>query len=213
MMIGTILLAAVQTSPTATKPTDNPASARPITDAGTWVTPSDYPALAMREQREGVTGFLLTIGPDGVPEKCEIVFSSGHADLDATTCQLLSKRARFTPATDAKGKAVTGRYTNRIRWQIPDVPDTRPNQIVEGTQILRFTLLASGDMRDCEVINVDGSSNPVIASAICNQGRMVPFRDETGRDVARRVTITSSSVIEPVPDGATSTASVTKSEQ
>jgi TonB family protein len=210
MMIGTILLAALQASPAPAQPSDNPSRARTITDPQTWVTPSDYPALAMREKREGATGFLLTIGPDGVPQKCEILSSSGHADLDAKACQLL---ARFTPATDAKGKAVIGSYASRVRWQIPDVPDTAPNLIVAGTQILRFTLSESGDLRDCEVINVDGSSNTVMASAMCGGGRMVPFRDEAGRDVARRVTITSSAKIEPVSVSVTPPAAAAKPEQ
>lgn len=91
----------------------------PATNPGGWVTNDDYPVSAMREEREGMTGFKLTIGADGLPTGCDIVAPSGHADLDTATCQLIMQRARFTPGRNARGEAVGGTYSNRIRWQIP----------------------------------------------------------------------------------------------
>ncbi|WP_083734138.1 energy transducer TonB [Sphingopyxis sp. KK2] len=102
---------------------------RPLTPAGNpglWATNDDYPAAAMREEREGTSGFRLTIDANGLPIACDIVSSSGHADLDSTTCALLLERARFRPGLDAAGKRVGGTYTNRIRWQIPDGTDAKP---------------------------------------------------------------------------------------
>lgn len=92
----------------------------PATNPGSWATNDDYPASAMREEREGTTGFKLTVGVDGLPTQCEIISSSGHADLDTTTCRLIMERARFTPGRDKNGKVVGGTYSNRIRWQIPE---------------------------------------------------------------------------------------------
>ncbi|SBV33990.1 protein of unknown function [uncultured Sphingopyxis sp.] len=92
----------------------------PATNPGSWATNDDYPASAMREEREGTTGFRLTIAADGLPTSCEITAPSGHADLDAETCRLVMARARFTPGRDARGEAVGGTYSNRIRWQIPE---------------------------------------------------------------------------------------------
>jgi TonB family protein len=91
----------------------------PATNPGSWVTNDDYPAIAMREEREGTTGFKLTIGADGLPTGCDIIAPSGHGDLDVLTCQLILQRARFTPGRNARGEAVGGTYSNRIRWQIP----------------------------------------------------------------------------------------------
>lgn len=96
----------------------------PTTNPGTWVTNSDYPARAMREEREGTTGFRLSYDASGLPQKCDIVSSSGHADLDAATCDLTMSRARFQPGKDRAGKPVGGTYTNRIRWGIPAGPPT-----------------------------------------------------------------------------------------
>jgi TonB family protein len=95
----------------------------PATNPASWVTNQDYPVAAMRDEREGVSGFRLTIGPDGLPQRCEIIGSSGHPDLDAATCRLVMERARFKPGRNARGEAVGGTYSNRIRWQIPDGSD------------------------------------------------------------------------------------------
>jgi TonB family protein len=92
----------------------------PATNPGGWATNDDYPVRAMREEREGTTEFRLTIGSDGLPAACNVTSSSGHADLDATTCRLLMERARFRPGRDAKGNSTGGTYSNRIRWQIPE---------------------------------------------------------------------------------------------
>lgn len=92
----------------------------PTTNPGSWVTSGDYPATAMRDQREGTTAFRLVVGVDGLPSKCDVIESSGHADLDTTTCRLLMERARFKPAHDERGQPAAGTYSNRIRWQIPD---------------------------------------------------------------------------------------------
>ena len=91
----------------------------PAANPGLWVTTNDYPAEALREKREGTVGFVLTVGADGMVSACQITTSSGHPDLDTTACGLIAQRARFTPAKNAKGVDVAGRYANRVRWQIP----------------------------------------------------------------------------------------------
>ena len=93
---------------------------KPVTNPGSWVTPADYPPASLRDEKEGVTGFRLTVGPDGLPRRCEIVASSGSEELDTATCRLIMQRARFETQRDDKGVRVGGTYSNRIRWQIPD---------------------------------------------------------------------------------------------
>jgi len=67
-----------------------------------WITNADYPSTALRERREGRASYKLTIDASGRVSRCEITASTGHADLDAQTCRLLSRRARFvkTGGTD-----------------------------------------------------------------------------------------------------------------
>ena len=52
----------------------------------------------------GLLGF--EIGADGRVKQCTVIQSSGHADLDATTCRLIKQRFRYRPARDARGNAV-----------------------------------------------------------------------------------------------------------
>jgi periplasmic protein TonB len=86
---------------------------------GNWANTNDYPSRALQQEREGTTGFRVTVGADGKVVDCQITSSSGHADLDAATCSNVKRRARFAPATDDDGNPTTGSYANRVRWQIP----------------------------------------------------------------------------------------------
>lgn len=100
-------------------PRFTPKGASPKGNPGNWATTNDYPARALREEREGTTGFRVTVGPDGRVTDCQITSSSGHSDLDQATCDNVRRRARFAPATDGEGNPTTGSYQNRVRWVIP----------------------------------------------------------------------------------------------
>ena len=100
-------------------PKFTPKSAQPKGNPGSWATTNDYPTRALREEREGVTGFRVTVGTDGRATGCDVTSSSGSADLDQATCSNVMRRARFTPATDGEGNPTTGSYSSRVRWVIP----------------------------------------------------------------------------------------------
>lgn len=87
---------------------------------GEWVTSDDYPSRALREERQGVTGFRLDIGPDGKVTNCVVTSSSGSPDLDAEACRLLPRRARFKAAVGTDGQPMADTYSNRIVWKIPE---------------------------------------------------------------------------------------------
>jgi len=100
-------------------PRFTPKSPAPKGNPGNWATSNDYPSRALREEREGTTGFRVTVGADGRVTDCQITSSSGSPDLDQTACEKIRQRARFTPATDGDGNPTTGSYQNRVRWVIP----------------------------------------------------------------------------------------------
>ncbi|HXD03378.1 MAG TPA: energy transducer TonB [Novosphingobium sp.] len=100
-------------------PRFTPKGAAPKGNPGNWATANDYPSRALREEREGTTGFRVTVGPDGRVTDCQITSSSGSPDLDQTACEKIRQRARFTPATDGEGNPTSGTYSNRVRWVIP----------------------------------------------------------------------------------------------
>lgn len=105
--------------PAAPPPPSKASGAQPRGNPGSWATPNDYPARALREERAGTTRFRVTIGPDGRVTNCEVTGSSGHADLDEATCKNVTRRARFKPALDSAGNPISDTYSNAVRWEIP----------------------------------------------------------------------------------------------
>lgn len=105
--------------PAAPPPPSKASGASPRGNPGSWATPNDYPARALREERAGTTRFRVTIGPDGRVTDCQVTGSSGHADLDEATCKNVTRRARFKPALDQAGNPISDTYSNAVRWEIP----------------------------------------------------------------------------------------------
>ncbi len=105
--------------PAPPPPRFQPKGAAPKGNPANWATTNDYPSRALREEREGTTGFRVTVGPDGRVTSCSVTSSSGSSDLDEATCSNVTRRARFTPAMDGEGNPTSGSYSNRIRWVIP----------------------------------------------------------------------------------------------
>ncbi|MCP9222311.1 energy transducer TonB [Erythrobacter sp. LQ02-29] len=101
------------------QPSFDPVPARVANDASSWVTQSDYRTSWITREWAGTASFRLSIGTDGKVKQCSITRSTGHAALDDATCALVSKRAKFKPATGSSGAKVAGSYTGSVRWQIP----------------------------------------------------------------------------------------------
>lgn len=82
----------------------------------------DYPLAALRNQASGATTVVLQVSAKGRLERCDIATSSGNDVLDATTCRLIVQRARFAPALDERGRVAPGTVRQRVRWELPPVP-------------------------------------------------------------------------------------------
>ncbi|MEZ5743511.1 MAG: energy transducer TonB [Sphingomonadaceae bacterium] len=91
----------------------------PLSNPDSWTALSDYPSRALRERREGKTSVTLTVGVAGNVTSCRVIKSSGHADLDHLTCDLLSRRAKFSPATDEEGRPIVASYPTMVNWSLP----------------------------------------------------------------------------------------------
>jgi protein TonB len=105
------------TTPT---PRFSPSAARPRNNPGTWVTEADYRSSWINREMIGTARFRLEITPDGRVQNCTITGSSGHAELDAATCQLVTRRARFEAAKDETGARTGGSYASSVRWELPE---------------------------------------------------------------------------------------------
>jgi protein TonB len=95
---------------------------RPPQERGTaqsYVSRDDYPAAARDSGAEGTVRFRLTIDPAGRVIGCDIKSSSGSAVLDMATCNLMRRRARFTPAIDSNGNPGVGTIEQVVVWKRP----------------------------------------------------------------------------------------------
>lgn len=95
-------------------------TAQPVGRYADWFGPDDYPASAVRAEKEGAVRIALLIGADGAVEACEIVARSGTNSLDRGTCRAAVRHGRFIAARDAKGRAIPSRIElPRVRWVLP----------------------------------------------------------------------------------------------
>ena len=79
----------------------------------------DYPASAQAAGAQGTAQATLTIGTDGRVVACNLIRSTGNGALDSATCNVLRRRARFTPARDSDGNPMTGTVTTPlIVWRL-----------------------------------------------------------------------------------------------
>jgi protein TonB len=168
----------------------------PLGDPSGWVTSDDYPASALREDREGLVRFILDIDTSGAPTNCTITQSSGDATLDNATCTILTERARFSPATSSTGKPIASTWKSSFRWEIPRQPLKVP---VSTSHTVSFIINRDGSVSDCSVSNITGAKS----EDLCNSVRKMTFEPALGADgkaVRKRVRYTQSSEVEDVGD-------------
>ena len=80
---------------------------------------NDYPGQSLFDGEDGTVAVVLLIDEQGKVADCTLVKTSGLAALDAQTCIIIRSRAKYEPATDAKGKPRRDADTAVIRWLIP----------------------------------------------------------------------------------------------
>lgn len=85
-----------------------------------WVTNDDYPPAAIRSGDQGSVAVSFTVNTQGRIENCQVTGSSGSALLDRTTCQLVTRRGRYSPAMDAAGNPIASRGSARFKWVLPE---------------------------------------------------------------------------------------------
>jgi len=106
--------------PTPQQPAFDPVSAKPRNDPGAWLRDNDYKSSWARRDLTGTARFRLDISKAGTITGCRVTGSTGHSELDAATCVLLEKRAKFEPARGRQGEPVAGTYSGAVRWELPD---------------------------------------------------------------------------------------------
>jgi len=77
-------------------------------------SPDDYPPAA--NGARGTVGITLLVDREGRAVACEITRRSASPALDFATCNLVKRRARFTPAMDNNGNPAMGRIAVQVDW-------------------------------------------------------------------------------------------------
>jgi protein TonB len=125
--IQTVTAPPPQIPPVAPSPPQPPPPPRKVQSASpargdvrTSFSDEDYPASAIAAGAQGTAQARLTIGPTGQVVGCELVQSTGNGALDSTTCNVLKRRVKFTPAKDSNGNPTSDTYlTPPIHWVLP----------------------------------------------------------------------------------------------
>ena len=78
----------------------------------------DYPADALHNDQSGTVAVALLIDERGAVADCSIIGTSNVAILDAQTCILAKKRAKFRPAVGRDGKPAKDAFIQRITWRL-----------------------------------------------------------------------------------------------
>jgi hypothetical protein len=153
----------------------------------------DVPAYLIQKGNVNLTVYTrTTVTPDGTIQGCVAEVSSGDRKLDAYTCALIAKRAKFRPARWVDGSAAYGvirvpvRWVVRngppstddsLRWTVPDV-DLSVNHLPKGAHsIVGLSLQVAADENGRPVScaewqpskNDAGKHYPELVSIACQQ--------------------------------------------
>jgi len=148
-----------------------------------WFEFRDYPMKAFEKNQEGITRFELMISPEGSIASCKITSSSGHEELDTTTCYLAQKRVKFRPARDSDGRAVWGVYRSQAAWATPDhqlsappAPDLEvtlnqlPADTIQPAAVkIAYSVDASGNRSSCTMMPTSLKQPQVLVDVACKQ--------------------------------------------
>ena len=90
-----------------------------------FIPPNNYPEGVRPGPDRLRVQVRYELGDDGRFTLCEVQSTSGQAEIDAASCDLLRKRARFRPEPDTRrGRLTHARNMTDASWQ-DDVSDER----------------------------------------------------------------------------------------
>lgn len=153
----------------------------PPASGGHWITNDDYPPLALRLHHQGVATVELTVDTDGELTNCRPAISTGYAELDQATCNILRARAHYAPAKDDAGQRIGYVYRLHFRWVLPSSqpPPSRPDieldvnlaafpkDMVRPLATLSFIVAANGTVESCHLREGEGSGSAKLDTAVC----------------------------------------------
>ena len=167
--------------------------------------PGDLGAYASlyAETKAAATRIDLTVDATGAPVRCEVTMSDGNRALDRVACDMLLRRARFTPARDAAGapvaavmrqdftvnsQAAVRRWgdpadtARRVDFALPVASLPRPGDVLTADLLLMTDV--TGQVTTCDVAT--STTHAGLDRAACRAmqaTRFAPARDRDGKPV------------------------------
>jgi hypothetical protein len=89
----------------------------PTNSPANWLSGRDYPKQQLMNSSHASVQFRLMVDAQGTPYDCKVPTALGDDVFEKTTCQLLMRRAKFSPALDSKGRAIPSYYINSVLWR------------------------------------------------------------------------------------------------
>src|SRR5690349_2695117 len=80
--------------------------------------PEDWPAGPWFDRRDGRVTLGFTVDRQGLPRDVRIAQSSGVADLDTRSREIVEARFRFVPARGANGDRIEAPFEHVISWSL-----------------------------------------------------------------------------------------------
>lgn len=98
---------------------DGPSGAgAPLQQIAGRITGRDYPERPLRAGIGGTLYVRYIVGVKGRVSDCRVVRSSGNAELDETTCRLITQRFRYRPRRDPDGKPIPNVIIEDHSWVV-----------------------------------------------------------------------------------------------
>lgn len=170
-----------------------------------WFRNEDTPVKEIVSRGIATLVFRVTTNPQGKVHICEVEISSGNPRIDARTCQITMKRARFKPARSQDGTAAYGVFRMPISWKLDTSHSSSPeavadlilevNHLPRGTESpknvrVAFTVDVTGRLLNCDGETLFGGQPEVsFANIACAQLLQkfiaIPAKNENGRQFCR----------------------------
>lgn len=216
-----LLLLQIETRSVVTRPVPPPAGpiaappiriappdeAWPAVSAGKPISAPDwadyrlYPPAALELDQQGRVAVDSLVSPEGVPVACRVRSSSGYAELDVGTCNIMNL-LRFAPARDAEGNPVPSVYRRSFLWL-----ESEPTPFAAARMIVRLKL-AGGKVREC-ILDEQGGAPPDWSKLACRKiGASLDYYLGARRADARRAIVE----FEVMPTGSSLAGGATRPE-
>jgi hypothetical protein len=107
--------------------------AMPIGQEG-WLGPGTYPWHFLRTGQSMIVNLRMVVDASGAPTECVVQAPKTQSGAEALTCREILKAARFEPALDSSGNAVSSYFATTIFYATPrrNGPTSRGGTIAGG---------------------------------------------------------------------------------